>query len=719
LLALPLQNKYLVKINMDNSKILDEFLTPEHLISLIAELSIKIPANKILDPACGSATLLTSVAKGKEDVEVTGIEINQRTNSIAEKTLKESGLKYHLIHADFFSTKLDDKFDLAICNPPFGVRVEKEIDGLAIRRAEPAFILFSLQSLRPNGYAIFIVPEGILFDNNKVFREYISQKYSLQAVISLPAGSFPYTGIKTSVVVVKKSKQAERVYFAEFIEQQALKVIVSNFQKQTSNKNLSQGFWVDFESIQKNDSVWAYELYKGAKDFEIRKPNSKYPLRHLSELVSIGKTNSDIVDTILIQRVGSQLKVIMKDELPETSNSKNYIELSLAGNEILSQYLKLYLNSERGKTQLQARVGGSAIPSLRAHDLESIYIEVPDLETQIQIISTAQKLLEVSTTVQVATQSFCSQLFNYSELLPLVERFNKADEKDVSFENLISPLAKSFRIATQGSPNITSQLDSYFKMFEMIAVLNSIVLLSALGQEKIILYEKEIWADKKIFSKVSFGSWVGLYRRLANLYRLLINDDAKKPSEDRQFNTMPFDVDFYLNLCNQELLTILNAITEKRNKSAHGGVVPEIVTRKVVSELHPSLMKIFEKLSNAYSALELIYPQTMQKSNGLYTVKAKKLQGTHDPYAEQEIQMETDLNTESLYLYNSSLSASKNRLELFPEFVKLVQCDICGNWSIYFYNKADSKKADYISYHNEIHEYACKPRGLLVSLVDS
>jgi hypothetical protein len=123
-------------------------------------------------------------------------------------------------------------------------------------------------------------------------------------------------------------------------------------------------------------------------------------------------------------------------------------------------------------------------------------------------------------------------------------------------------------------------------------------------------------------------------------------------------------------------------------------------------------MKVFEKLSNAYSALDLIYPQTMKKSNGLYTIKIKRLQGTHYPYAEQEIQAETDLNTESLYLYNS---VSKTRLELLPEFVKLIQCEICGHWSIYFYSKADSKKAHYISYQNEIHEYAGQPSGLLVS----
>jgi hypothetical protein len=703
---------------MDNSRIIGEFSTPENIISLVAELSKEIPASQILDPACGSATLLISAAQSKENAVLTGIDVNQGIVSKAENLLQSSGIKYRLLNADFFMVDLKGDFDLVVCNPPFGMRFEKEIDGIRFRSAESAFILRSLQLLKQDGYAIFIAPEGLLFnESNRVFRDLVSQKYSLQAVISLPSGAFqPYTGIKTSILVFKNSKQAESVFFAEFAESQALKVIVSNFYKKTSNKNLSQGFWVSFGNIQKADSVWAYGRYKSIKDFEVKKASSKYPLRLLSELVSIGKSKTSTADTILIQRIGNQPKVLMKDELPETSNAKNYIELTIIGDEILPQYLKLYLNSEQGKNQLLSVVGGGVIPSLRAHDLESIYVEVPDLNTQLKLVETAQKLAEVSAMIQLASQSFYSQLFNYSDLLPLVERFNKADEKDVSFENLISPLATSFRIATKGSPNINSQLDSYFKMFEMIAVLNSVVLLSALPEGLREQYEKEIWADKKgQYSRASFGLWVALYRRLANLYKQLKNSDDKNTSGGKILDHLPFGADFYSNLSNQDVLAILDTIPEKRNKfggAAHGGIVPEIVAQKAVSELHPLLMKVFEKLSNAYSGLDLIYPQSMKKSNGLYTIKIKRLQGTHYPYAEQEIQTEIDLNTESLYLFNP---VSMTRLELLSEFVKLIQCAHCGHWSIYFYSKADSKKAHYISFQNEIHEYACSPSGLLNS----
>ena len=162
---------------MNNPRITGEFSTPEHLVSLIAELSKEIPANQILDPVCGSGTLLISAASGRENAVLTGIDINQEVISKAESALQSSGNKYRLINADFFMAELEGNFDLVVCNPPFGMRIDKEIDGIRVRSVESAFILRSLHLLKSDGYAIFIAPDGLLFnESNRVFRDLVSQK---------------------------------------------------------------------------------------------------------------------------------------------------------------------------------------------------------------------------------------------------------------------------------------------------------------------------------------------------------------------------------------------------------------------------------------------------------------------------------------------------------------------------------------------------------------
>jgi hypothetical protein len=72
------------------------------------------------------------------------------------------------------------------------------------------------------------------------------------------------------------------------------------------------------------------------------------------------------------------------------------------------------------------------------------------------------------------------------------------------------------------------------------------------------------------------------------------------------------------------------------------------------------------------------------------------------------------MNTDRLYLAGTG---RLDRLELMHELVKLVQCEHCGHWSVFFFSKTDSKRADYISYQNEIHGYACGPTGLVQSFL--
>jgi hypothetical protein len=297
--------------------------------------------------------------------------------------------------------------------------------------------------------------------------------------------------------------------------------------------------------------------------------------------------------------------------------------------------------------------------------------------------------------------------------LPLIDRFNKADEMDTAFETLISPLALSFRIVTKGSPDTTSQRDNYFHMFEMIAILNSVVLLSALPKEMLEQYDKDIWTkDKSDYARAAFGHWVGLYERLAKLYKKI----SKQLDNDKKsiLSSFPFGEDFYLDLVNQELISILNATLVKRNSSIHreGMISSDTTPQNSVNEMHPYLIEVFKKLYKAYSTVNLIYPLSMETNDGLYKITVKQLQGVA-LYINQEIETEISLDTRSLYLYNPVTNA---RLKFLPEFVKLIECPMCKNWSIYFYNNMDGESASYKCFQTEAHSHSEQIKGVLIKI---
>ena len=163
----------------------------------------------------------------------------------------------------------------------------------------------------------------------------------------------------------------------------------------------------------------------------------------------------------------------------------------------------------------------------------------------------------------------------------------------------------------------------------MIAAFNSIVLLSALP-EKVFKEQKDHILDKgnSDYKKVSFGLWVGLYSRLAKMYRKM-NDDF--------YPSIPFEKKFYASITTKNIINILDKIPKKRNETTgHGGSISEIVVQKTISELTPNLDKMFGVLT-AYKTLELIYTQSMKKNNGLYRVHIKRLEGTHYPFKEDAV----------------------------------------------------------------------------------
>ena len=677
-----------------------EFVTPESVLELISALAEDIPSKRILDPAVGTGGLLISVAaKHTEKEEVIGVDINQEIIKKAQSNTQKLP-QFRLINADFFTVDNEDElglFDLVVCNPPFGQRHITHADGRKFS-GESMFIDSSLKLLKPDGYLLVVVSEGFLFRRDTAkFRANLVATSSVEAIISLPPGEFQYTGIPASVLIIKNAKQSDKVFLAHYAELQALQALVSNFRKHESNKNLSQGFWIDATEL-KESEIWTYRFFRGKIELEQKRRSSAYPIKFLSELVSFQRETPEGQESLLIPKAGTN--IMLKSELPEGKDAKNYLNYVPADDTVLPRYIQLYLSSEDGKRQLNALTTGSVIPHLTKRALESLYIEVPDLKTQWEIVSTGNKINEEFTRLQFIMQSFQRNPFNYSDSLELIEKA-ETDDTDPAFEELLWPLATSYRIATKGSSDPNNQLQSYFKLFELIAAFNAVVLLSALPEEIVAQNDTEIWTeDKEQYEMFAFGTWVGLCGRLAKLYRKL---------DKHTTSVLPFGKEFYQGLISKKLLNCMKPVNEKRNSVGHGGVVPDVRAKTMISEIEPLLDKVFQMLLT-YASVQLIYPQSMRRSNGIYLVTAKRLEGTSYPFDEEQIITESDMDTEVLHLFDP---ASDTRMKLNPDLIKLVQCEHCGNWSVYFFSKMDGNKAKYRSFQTEIHDYYGAVEGLL------
>ena len=221
-----------------------QFRTPRHIIDFIVEILDPKKNETILDPASGTSGFLISAYKHiiKTDTE------ENKDNPLSEserKTIMKNingydispdmvriGLANMYLHGfdnpnvfEYDALSSEDRwneyYDVILANPPFmtpkgGIRPHNKF-GLKSNRAEVLFVDYILSHLKPKGRAGIIVPEGIIFQTGKAYKELRKKlvENGLIGVVSLPAGVFnPYSGVKTSILILDKSKNLESIFFA-------------------------------------------------------------------------------------------------------------------------------------------------------------------------------------------------------------------------------------------------------------------------------------------------------------------------------------------------------------------------------------------------------------------------------------------------------------------------------------------------------------------------
>ena len=114
--------------------------------------------------------------------------------------------------------------DTIISNPPYSLSWvpvnDERFDGYKLApksKADYAFILDGIYSLKNNGTAVFILPHGVLFRGQAEgdIRENLIKNNLLDAVIGLPSNLFTNTGITVCILVFKKNRVNKDILFID------------------------------------------------------------------------------------------------------------------------------------------------------------------------------------------------------------------------------------------------------------------------------------------------------------------------------------------------------------------------------------------------------------------------------------------------------------------------------------------------------------------------
>ncbi|MFL0100080.1 class I SAM-dependent DNA methyltransferase [Tenacibaculum maritimum] len=307
-----------------------QFRTPRHLIKLLAELTEPKLGDKIADPACGTGGfllgayqyILTDLVEKKQPKIVQPDEdgFPRATKSSFldkkdKKTLNDSFFGFdidttmvrlglmnlmmhgidnpHINYQDTLSKNYNEtgNYDIVLANPPFTGKLNKaDLNpnlGIDTSSTELLFLARISKMLRSGGKAAVIIPEGVLFGSSnaqKATRSILLKDNQLEAVISLPAGSFkPYTGVKTAILVFTKIEEDSKIWHTNKVWFYALKndgySLDDNRRKLKENPlpNVKQEylarekasypdrknhFFVPIDEIRENDLDLSYNRYR-------------------------------------------------------------------------------------------------------------------------------------------------------------------------------------------------------------------------------------------------------------------------------------------------------------------------------------------------------------------------------------------------------------------------------------------------------------------------
>jgi len=256
--------EYLLSV-LDSQGDAGQFRTPRHIIDFIVEVVDPKKNETILDPACGTAGFLISAYKhilrnnsskpsprpsasgrGRSEAEDEGVAVGDLLTPDDKGRLAKNFKGYdispdmvrlslvnlylhgfadpHIYEYDTLTSedKWNEFADVILANPPFmspkgGIKPHKRFS-VQSKRSEVLFVDYMAEHLTPGGRAGIIVPEGIIFQSQRAYkqlRKMLVEEY-LVAVVSLPAGVFnPYSGVKTSILILDKAlaRQSDTIAF--------------------------------------------------------------------------------------------------------------------------------------------------------------------------------------------------------------------------------------------------------------------------------------------------------------------------------------------------------------------------------------------------------------------------------------------------------------------------------------------------------------------------
>lgn len=414
-------------LSKSKGKLAGETLMPMELCRFMSGLA-KLPAKaKVYNPFAGLASFGVFLDHGHN---LFGQEIVKSTWALGALRLAANNRQGITTFSNDDSIlhwpSLNEKFDLIISNPPFGMRLDQQYNTMfpGITTIEQFVIEKGITSINDKGNLITVTSTGFLFreGSEKRTRQQLIKSDLIESIISIPGGLYSNTMIPVVIILINKSKKEKG--FVKFIdasnyvtikkkerklddytlnslitrtkESNAIRLI-SNETIIANDYNLNvaryftqelpgikladliskiQGSKVSENIVEKGKLVRISDLKSNSIDFNLN-------IENIDDSELARRTNRIDTSCLLLATRNNRIKpTYFKYSNTPIYPADGIIVFSIDESRIDIEYLINELNSDHVTTQVKSFSSGSAISAIKEEDLLNIKIKVPSLEEQ-------------------------------------------------------------------------------------------------------------------------------------------------------------------------------------------------------------------------------------------------------------------------------------------------------------------------------------------------
>lgn len=664
---------------------------PNYVFKFIEEL-IKADNHKsVFDPWLTLSSPLFYIQADN----LNGTCINQSEFEAIKTLFKDKSKNFKLGDTLNQISQSNDKFDLILSFPPFGMRTQSINGTKSPFDFATTLLLKCGEKIENNGKLIFLVSNSFLMDDKG--KEALKKEgFFVEAVFAIPSGAFaPMTNISSNLILVSKNSK-EKTFVAEVSQDETTnKTIIQNFKSQKEGKAVQLGTLIDLSEFKSLNALVS------EKEIQELVKRIGYPPILLTDIsVSINALKGDnsedvehLANSIYLPKVGNSPVVASLSELK--IKPKNYYQIQLDETKANSIYVANYFNTPVGKKLRESLEAGAVIPQISKSQLSKCIFFLPDLATQADLIEVDNKIQQFSFRLDELKRNLWNQPKSYKSIAKELKTINQEEKLENWIDKLPFPIS-SILWRYYATKDNSKKIEHLFHFFEAFSEFLSMLMLSALVQDKEFYKEeshKWIGKDEKFqnwYLRATFGNWNNLTSNLSKAIRTYLTEKDKKEYCKNLFGN-PSEA-FLSMITSKGIVNVLFEVANLRNKwKGHGGITSEEENNQRVLTLEQQLNEFRKYIADAFEDTRMLSPTTSSFEDGIFTFNAKELIGARTPFNEITIKSLIPLDRKKLYLSNSQQTKP---LELLP-FIKFIE----ASDAIYFYTSIESKDVRWVSYH--------------------